>query len=50
MLGQTVLEFNDVSQEELRNGLSLSNLSTGPYVVYLRTDANEVLTKKIIVN
>ena len=50
MLGQTVLEFNDMSQEELRNGLSLSNLSTGPYVVYLRTDANEVLTKKIIVN
>jgi len=50
MLGQTALEFENVSQEELKNGLDISNLSSGAYVVYLRTDAHEVLTKKIIVN
>ena len=50
MLGQTALEFNNISQDELRNGLSISNLSSGAYIVYLRTDASEVLTKKIIVN
>lgn len=50
MLGQTALEFNNVSQEELRNGLSISNLSSGAYVAYFRTDTQEVLTKKIIVN
>ncbi len=50
MLGQTTLEFNNVSQEELNNGLSVSNLASGAYVVYLRTDTNRVITKKIIVN
>ena len=50
MLGQTALEFNNVSQEELRNGLSISNLSSGAYVAYFRTDTHEVLTKKIVVN
>ena len=50
MRGQTILEYENVSKEALQDGLQFSNLSTGAYVVCLRTDTNEVLTKKIIAN
>ena len=50
MLGQTALEFTNVSQEDLNNGLSITNMSSGAYIAYFRTDADEVLSKKIIIN
>ncbi len=50
MRGQVILEMADVSRERLQNGLQFSNVSAGTYVVFMRTDTNEVLTKKIIVN
>ena len=50
MRGQVVLELTDVSREQLENGIQFNNISTGAYVVGMRTEANEVLTKKIIVN
>ncbi|MFI1772846.1 LamG-like jellyroll fold domain-containing protein [Thalassobellus citreus] len=50
MLGQTVLEFREVSQESLNNGLNISNISSGTYVTYFRTEDHQVFTKKIIVN
>ena len=50
MRGQTVLELLDVSTEQLKNGIQLNNIATGAYVVWMRTEANEVLTKKIVVN
>ncbi|SHI42808.1 LamG-like jellyroll fold domain-containing protein [Algibacter luteus] len=50
MRGQTVLELLNVSTEQLKNGIQFSNISTGAYVVCMRTEANEVLTKKVIVN
>jgi uncharacterized repeat protein (TIGR01451 family) len=50
MRGQTVLEMLNVSTEQLNNGIQFSNISTGAYVVCMRTEANEVLTKKVIVN
>uniref|UniRef100_UPI00262C8152 T9SS type A sorting domain-containing protein n=1 Tax=uncultured Algibacter sp. TaxID=298659 RepID=UPI00262C8152 len=50
MRGQIVLEHADVSKESLENGLQFSNISTGAYVVWMKTDTNEVLTKKVIVN
>lgn len=50
MRGQTILEYDNVSKETLQNGLKFNNISTGAYVVCLRTDSNEVLTKKIIAN
>ena len=49
MRGQTVFELQDVSAEQLENGMKLNNIATGAYVVCLRTDTNELLTKKIIV-
>ena len=50
MRGQSVLEMADVSRERLENGIQFSNVSTGAYVICIRTEANEVLTKKVIVN
>ncbi|SHI42868.1 Por secretion system C-terminal sorting domain-containing protein, partial [Algibacter luteus] len=50
MRGQTVLELLDVSTEQLQNGIPFNNIATGAYVVCMRTEANEVLTKKVIVN
>ncbi|MEP3837218.1 MAG: LamG-like jellyroll fold domain-containing protein [Algibacter sp.] len=49
MSGQVVLEMKDVAGATLQNGLQFNTISTGAYVVYMRTEANEVLTKKIIV-
>ena len=49
MLGQTIQEFNQVQAQTLNNGLEISNLTTGAYVVYLKTDST-VKTKKIIIN
>ena len=49
MLGQTVVEMANVSRTRLENGLQFNNVSTGAYVVRLRTDTNQMLTKKIIV-
>ncbi|SFC93605.1 Por secretion system C-terminal sorting domain-containing protein [Algibacter pectinivorans] len=50
MRGQVVLEMADVTIEQLENGIVFNTISTGAYVVYIRTETNEVLNKKIIVN
>ena len=49
MLGQTVQEYTDVSSGVLNNGLSISNLSSGTYIVYFKTGA-ATKTKKIIID
>uniref|UniRef100_UPI0026095579 T9SS type A sorting domain-containing protein n=1 Tax=uncultured Algibacter sp. TaxID=298659 RepID=UPI0026095579 len=49
MRGQTVMEEKDVSRESLVNGMQFNNISTGTYVVCMRTNSNELLTKKIII-
>jgi hypothetical protein len=49
MLGQTVQDFTQVKTQTLENGLQISNLATGTYVVYLKTNSI-VKTKKIIIN
>ena len=50
MRGQAVLELNDISRERLENGIPFNNLSSGAYIVSMKTETNEVLTKKIILN
>ncbi|GAA4803733.1 LamG-like jellyroll fold domain-containing protein [Litoribaculum gwangyangense] len=50
MRGQRILELEDVTTTNLENGIRFENMSTGAYVVCLRTENNEVLTKKIIIN
>ena len=50
MRGQISLEMDDVPMAALQNGMKFFNMSSGAYIVHLRTSNNEVLTKKIIVN
>ncbi|NCP06189.1 MAG: T9SS type A sorting domain-containing protein [Flavobacteriales bacterium] len=50
MRGQSVMELSDVSQDALNNGIKIPEVSTGTYIACFRTDTNQVLTKKIIVN
>ncbi|TGV02312.1 LamG domain-containing protein [Flavivirga rizhaonensis] len=50
MRGQIVLEVENVPTESLENGFKFNNISAGAYIVCLRTETNEVLTKKIVFN
>jgi len=50
MRGQVIFELHDVSNERLTNGIQIKTISTGTYIICLRTEANKVLTKKIVVN
>ncbi|WP_406685501.1 hypothetical protein N1F78_07220 [Seonamhaeicola sp. MEBiC1930] len=50
MTGQTVMELQDVPTNVLEEGIEIPNVSTGAYVACFRTDDNQVLTKKIVVN
>ncbi|WP_298500433.1 LamG-like jellyroll fold domain-containing protein [uncultured Algibacter sp.] len=50
MHGQSVLELTNVSRERLEGGIQFNTVSTGTYVVCMRTSSNELLTKKIIIN
>ncbi|WOD44715.1 LamG-like jellyroll fold domain-containing protein [Hwangdonia lutea] len=50
MKGQTVFELQNVTQTTLNNGLKLVNMATGTYIVCLRTEDHQVITKKIIIH
>lgn len=50
MRGQTVLEFNNVSQGTLNNGVKLANVASGAYVAWFKAKTGQVITKKIVVN
>ena len=50
MRGQAILELDNVSRTQLENGIQFNNIATGAYIVSIRTETNEILNKKIIVN
>ncbi|ULC59917.1 choice-of-anchor D domain-containing protein [Flaviramulus sp. BrNp1-15] len=50
MRGQSVLELDNVSRTSLESGIRFDNIATGTYVVCLKTETNQVLTKKIVIN
>ncbi|TNJ45383.1 T9SS type A sorting domain-containing protein [Tamlana fucoidanivorans] len=50
MRGQVALQMPNLPVEALENGFQFYNLSSGAYIVQIRTENNEVLSKKIIVN
>jgi hypothetical protein len=50
MRGQTVMEFNNVSQETLNNGIKINNMASGAYVAWFKVQSGQVITKKIIIN
>ncbi|NND10143.1 MAG: T9SS type A sorting domain-containing protein, partial [Flavobacteriaceae bacterium] len=48
MLGQNVKRYNDVSYNVLKNGIDISGLSTGMYVVSLQTTNKLQHTQKVV--
>ena len=48
-LGQNVFNKQDLSTQTLANGISISNLSTGLYIVSIKTENNTTIDKKIII-
>ena len=48
MLGQTVRTMLDISNNTLKNGVSIQNLSSGIYVVSIKAEDNTQISKKII--
>ena len=49
MRGQRLLALNQVSIQQLENGIRFDNVATGTYVVCIRTGDNKLLTKKILI-
>ncbi|MDO6595656.1 LamG-like jellyroll fold domain-containing protein [Oceanihabitans sp. 2_MG-2023] len=49
MLGQTVYKKTNLSNNVLENGMPISQLATGIYVVSIKTKDNQILDKKIII-
>ena len=50
LLGQQVVNLNNVSAQTLENGININNVSSGVYIVSLITENNLSLDKKIIIN
>jgi len=50
MLGQVVKTYSSVNNQTLENGIDISNLNSGVYVVSVQTETNESIDKKVIIN
>ena len=50
MLGQTVKTYNSINNQTLENGINISDLSSGVYMVSIQTDNNLSIDKKVIIN
>ena len=50
MLGQTIKTYANITTQQLQNGINISSLSTGVYVVSVQTENNLTIDKKIIIN
>ncbi|RAJ12147.1 LamG-like jellyroll fold domain-containing protein [Olleya aquimaris] len=48
-IGQEVFKSASITKNHLENGLQISNLSTGMYIVSIKTLNNQTLEKKIII-
>ncbi len=50
MLGQQVIGLNNVTTHNMTDGIHITNLKSGVYLVSLKTDTNQIITKKIIID
>jgi len=50
MLGQSVRSYNAVNNQTLENGVDISNLNSGVYIVSIQTENNISIDKKVIIN
>ena len=49
-LGQEVYNNVSISNQQLENGINISDLSKGVYVVSVQTENNQTIDKKVIIN
>lgn len=50
MLGQVVKTYTKINKLTLENGIDISNLSSGVYIVSIQTENNQTIDKKVIIN
>ena len=50
MLGQAIKTYNKIDNQALENGISISDLNTGVYIVSVQTENNISIDKKIVIN
>jgi hypothetical protein len=50
LLGQKVKIFNSVTNQTLENGVDVSELSSGIYIVRIHTENDQTIDKKVIIN
>ncbi len=50
MLGQNIKTYNNINNQVLENGINISSLSSGIYLVSVLTDNNQSIDKKVIIN
>ena len=50
MLGQNIKSFNNISNQILEKGLNVSSLSSGVYLVNVRTENGNQISKKVILD
>jgi hypothetical protein len=48
-LGQNIFQKQNLSTQQMSSGIAISNLSTGMYIVSIKTENNQTLDKKIII-
>lgn len=49
-VGQVIKTYYNIDNQSLENGLSISNLSSGVYLINIQTDTNQSIDKKVIIN
>ena len=50
MLGQTAVSYTGINNQTLKNGINISDLNTGVYIVRIKTDNNLSQDRKVIIN
>ena len=50
MLGQRIKLFNSINNQTLENGIDISGISSGVYIVSIKTNNDRSIDKKIIIN
>ncbi|NNL16081.1 MAG: T9SS type A sorting domain-containing protein [Flavobacteriaceae bacterium] len=50
LLGQQIISFDKIDNQTLENGLDISYLNTGVYIISLSYDNDQTIDKKVIIN
>ncbi len=50
LLGQTIKTYNTINNQTLENGINISGLSSGVYIVRVKTNNDQAIDKKVIID